>query len=64
MTQEDVAAAFSAGDKLPDGSTLAVCGSVYSWHDLVATLNALGHDLPVDPQHVHADPATRTRARY
>ena len=42
-----VAAAFSAGDKLPDGSTLAVCGGVYSWNDLVAALNALGHDLQV-----------------
>ena len=42
-----VAAAFAAGDTLPDGSTLAVCGGVYSWNDLVATLNALGHDLHV-----------------
>jgi uncharacterized protein YbjT (DUF2867 family) len=42
-----VAAAFSTGDKLPEGSTLAVCGGVYSWNDLVATLNALGHDLQV-----------------
>jgi uncharacterized protein YbjT (DUF2867 family) len=42
-----VAAAFAAGDKLADGSTLAVCGGVYSWNDLVATLNGLGHKLRV-----------------
>jgi len=42
-----VAAAFSAGDQLPDGSYLAVCGGLYSWNDFVATLNALGHDLQV-----------------
>jgi len=42
-----VAAAFSAGDALPDGSYLAVCGGQYSWNDLVATLNACGHDLAV-----------------
>ena len=42
-----VSAAFSAGDKLPDGSTLAVCGGVYSWNDFVAALNKLGHDLQV-----------------
>ena len=42
-----VAAAFSAGDGLPDGSYLAVCGGVYSWNDLVGALNALGHDLQV-----------------
>jgi uncharacterized protein YbjT (DUF2867 family) len=40
-----VAAAFSAGDKLPNGSHLAVCGGIYSWNDLVATLNAQGHKL-------------------
>jgi NAD(P)-dependent dehydrogenase (short-subunit alcohol dehydrogenase family) len=42
-----VAAAFGAGDKLPSGSYLAVCGGVYSWNDFVATLNAQGHDLQV-----------------
>lgn len=42
-----VAAAFSAGDQLPNGSYLAVCGGVYSWNDFVAALNALGHDLQV-----------------
>jgi uncharacterized protein YbjT (DUF2867 family) len=42
-----VAAAFSAGAQLPDGSYLAVCGGLYSWNDFVATLNALGHDLQV-----------------
>jgi uncharacterized protein YbjT (DUF2867 family) len=42
-----VAAAFSAGDELADGSHLAVCGGVYSWNDFVATLNAIGHDLQV-----------------
>lgn len=42
-----VAAAFGAGDELPNGSYLAVCGGTYSWNDLVATLNALGHDLRV-----------------
>ena len=42
-----VAAAFSAGDKLPNGSYLAVCGGIYSWNDFVATLNAQGHKLEV-----------------
>jgi len=42
-----VAAAFSAGERLPDGSYVAVCGGVYSWNDFVSTLNALGHDLQV-----------------
>jgi len=42
-----VAAAFSAGDKLPDGSYLAVCGGIYSWNDFVSTLNAQGHKLEV-----------------
>ena len=42
-----VAAAIAAGDRLPDGSTLAVCGGVYSWNDLASTLNAQGHDLQV-----------------
>jgi len=42
-----VAAAFAAGDKLPNGSYLAVCGGVYSWDDFVSTLNAQGHKLQV-----------------
>jgi hypothetical protein len=42
-----VAAAFSARDKLPDGSYLAVCGGMYSWNDFIGTLNELGHDLQV-----------------
>src|SRR5215831_11602024 len=42
-----VAAAFAAGDELPNGSYLAVCGGLYSWNDFVATLNGLGHDLEV-----------------
>ncbi len=42
-----VAAAFSAGDKLPDGSYLGVCGGVYSFNDFVDTLNAQGHKLQV-----------------
>jgi uncharacterized protein YbjT (DUF2867 family) len=42
-----VSAAFSARDKLTDGSYLAVCGGVYSWRDFVSTLNELGHDLQV-----------------
>src|SRR5262252_5525914 len=40
-----VAAAFTAADKLPNGSHLAVCGGVYSCNDFVATLNAQGHKL-------------------
>jgi len=42
-----VAAAFAAGDQLPNGSYLAVCGGVYSWNDFVETLNAQGHTLQV-----------------
>jgi uncharacterized protein YbjT (DUF2867 family) len=42
-----VAAAFGAGDKLPNGSYLAVCGGVYSWNDFAGTLNAQGHDVQV-----------------
>jgi len=42
-----VAAAFAAGDKLPNGSHLAVCGGVYSWNDFVGTLKAQGHNLQV-----------------
>lgn len=42
-----VAAAFAAGDRLPNGSYLAVSGGVYSWNDFVDTLNALGHKLQV-----------------
>ena len=41
------AAAFSARDRLADGSYLAVCGGVYSWNDFVSTLNELGHELQV-----------------
>ena len=48
-----VAAAFAAGDKLRNGSYLAVCGGVYSWNDLVSTLNAQGHAVQV--QQVPAD---------
>jgi uncharacterized protein YbjT (DUF2867 family) len=40
-----VSAAFAAGDHLPNGSYLDVCGGVYSWNDFVGTLNALGHAL-------------------
>jgi len=40
-----VAAAFGAGDALPNGSVLAVAGGMYSWNDFANTLNALGHDL-------------------
>lgn len=42
-----VAAAFAAGDKLPNGSHLAVCGGLYSWNDVVSTLNSQGHTLQV-----------------
>jgi uncharacterized protein YbjT (DUF2867 family) len=42
-----VAAAFAAGNQVPSGSYLAVCGGVYSWNDFVATLNAQGHELQV-----------------
>lgn len=42
-----VAAAFGAGDKLRDGSVLAVAGGTYSWNDFVSTLNALGHHVQV-----------------
>jgi uncharacterized protein YbjT (DUF2867 family) len=42
-----VAAAFSAGDKLPNGSVVAVAGGVYSWNDFIGTLRALGHELGV-----------------
>jgi uncharacterized protein YbjT (DUF2867 family) len=48
-----VAAAFAAGDRLRNGSYLAVCGGVYSWNDFVTTLNAQGHDVQV--QTVPAD---------
>src|SRR6266542_1148967 len=40
-----VAAAFGAGDELPNGSVLAVCGGAYSWNDFAATLNAIGHHV-------------------
>ncbi len=42
-----VAAAFAAGDKLPDGSYLAVCGGTYSFNDFVGTLNSQGHKFQV-----------------
>lgn len=42
-----VAAAFSSGDSLPNGSYLAVCGGLYSFNDFVDTLNAQGHDVQV-----------------
>lgn len=42
-----VAAAFAVGEALPDGSTLGVCGGIYSWNDFTSTLNAQGHDLQV-----------------
>ncbi len=48
-----VAAAFAAGDALPNGSYLAVCGGLYSWNDIVSTLNSQGHDVQV--QQVPAD---------
>ncbi len=40
-----VAAAFAAGDQLPDGSYLVVCGGIYSFNDIVGTLNEQGHTL-------------------
>lgn len=40
-----VAAAFGAGDELPNGSVLAVCGGTYSWNDFANTLNTLGHHV-------------------
>jgi len=42
-----VAAAFSAGNSLANGSYLAVCGGLYSFNDLVGTLNEQGHDVQV-----------------
>jgi uncharacterized protein YbjT (DUF2867 family) len=42
-----VAAAFVARGALANGSYLAVCGGAYSWNDLVATLNTLGHEVQV-----------------
>jgi uncharacterized protein YbjT (DUF2867 family) len=42
-----VAAAFAAGDQLPAGSYLGVCGGVYSFNDFVGTLNSQGHNLQV-----------------
>jgi uncharacterized protein YbjT (DUF2867 family) len=42
-----VAAAFAAGDRLPDGSYLGVSGGLYSFNDFVSTLNAQGHKLQV-----------------
>ena len=42
-----VAAAFAAGDKLSNGTHLAVCGGLYSWNDFVSTLSSQGHKLQV-----------------
>ena len=42
-----VAAALAAGDQIPDGSYLGVCGGVYSFNDFVGTLNTQGHKLQV-----------------
>ena len=42
-----VAAAFAAGDRLANGSYLAVSGGVYSWNDFISTLTTLGHKLEV-----------------
>jgi uncharacterized protein YbjT (DUF2867 family) len=42
-----VAAAFSAGGQLSNGSYLAMCGGKYSWNDFAAALNALGQDVRV-----------------
>jgi uncharacterized protein YbjT (DUF2867 family) len=42
-----VAAALAAGDQIPDGSYLGVCGGVCSFNDFVGTLNAQGHKLQV-----------------
>jgi uncharacterized protein YbjT (DUF2867 family) len=42
-----VSAALSAGDRLADGSYLAVCGGIYSWNDVIAILNGQGHKLEV-----------------
>jgi hypothetical protein len=40
-----VAAALAVGEKLANGSYLAVCGGTYSWNDFVTTLNGQGHQL-------------------
>ena len=42
-----VAAAFAAGDAVPNGSYLGACGGVYSWNDFVEVLNAQRHALQV-----------------
>jgi len=42
-----VAAAFAAGDKLPDGSYLAACAGIHSFNDFVDTLNSQGHKFQV-----------------
>lgn len=42
-----VAAAFSAGESLPNGMYLSVAGGLYSFNDFVSTLNAQGHDVQV-----------------
>ncbi|MCC7142762.1 MAG: NmrA family NAD(P)-binding protein [Candidatus Eisenbacteria bacterium] len=41
------AGAFAAGDALPNGSHLAVCGGLYSWNDMAAAMNAVGHQISV-----------------
>lgn len=42
-----VAAAFAAGDSVPNGTYLAVAGGLYSWNDLVNILNSQGHNVQV-----------------
>jgi uncharacterized protein YbjT (DUF2867 family) len=42
-----VAAAFAAGDSVPNGTYLGVCGGTYSFDEIAKTLNALGHQLQV-----------------
>ena len=42
-----VAAAFAAGDRVPNGTYLAVAGGLYSWNDLVGILNSQGHNVQV-----------------
>jgi uncharacterized protein YbjT (DUF2867 family) len=42
-----VAAAFAAGDNLPDGSYLGPCGGIYSFSDFVDALSKQGHKLQV-----------------
>ena len=42
-----VAAAFKAGDALPNGTHLGVCGGTYSFADLAAVLTGLGQEVQV-----------------